>query len=109
MEQLEFKFDKREFLEDKIRREYAEFKSIEDVWAAARFAYKHEPDKDWREHRRFHIPSVKEIRLQLKGKYPTSKKDINSMKSKQVRWVYFNLRNYEDKINSLLISLRGYQ
>ena len=106
MEQLEFKFDKREFLEDKLRREYAEFKALDKVWDAARFAKEHEPEPGWRESRRFHMPSIKEIRLQLKEKYPISKKDINSMKSKQAKWVYFNLRNYEDKINSLLVNLR---
>ncbi|MBU2589592.1 MAG: hypothetical protein KKB39_02395 [Nanoarchaeota archaeon] len=102
MEQLEFKFDKREFLEDKLRREYAEFKSIEKVWDAFRFAKEYEPEKGWRERNLFYIPGKGrswEVKKLLTNMFPKSRLDIRKMNQKQAYRVYIDIMYFVAKVN----------
>lgn len=105
MEQLELKFDKREFLEDKIRREYAEFRKIENVWAAGRFAKRNEPEPDWREHNLFYVPRKGrswEVKKILARMYPSSKSEIKTMNNRQAYKFYLDILYYISKVKRII-------
>jgi len=104
MEQLEFKFDKREVLEDKLKREYAEFKALDKVWDAGRFSEKHEPNPSWREKNAFYVPEKGrswEIKKLLTKMYPNSKSDIRKMNKNQAYKFYVGILTYITKIKRI--------
>lgn len=104
MKQLEFDFNKGT-LENKLRDNYEQFNQIEDVWAAGRFAKKHEPKPDWREKGLFYVPARGrswELKNRLFHMYPESKADIRKMNKKQAYKFYMDIMHYKTKVERIL-------
>jgi len=90
MEQLELKFD--DNLEHKVSKEFSDIKS---VWEAFHFAKANDPHQGIRYSRAYYVPAtIKETKSILKSMYPSSKRDINNLNSKQAKLVYHTIRKF---------------